>query len=645
MTERDRKNGLKRGAFFQAHGVLPQEYPIKYRPGQEQLIDYYEQKRKRRLRILRKVCILGSLFLAVFGIVRWCTSFHPIRSYYKLYQYYQESILQEKDLSEWSGLSDVMQGTVNGTSMSSCQENDKVLSYIDTSVRLKSVVDADCSATNGQYLYTVSRSVKKEDHSILTQYRLTITSYQIKAGELSFVSEIDEDYTGLSSAPPPVLYLYGATLAVVYTESTVKDGFRSNTNIEFYDLYDGVMTFWSKEVQSGECRLCRQVDGRLYVVSYVGGIVKSDLEKTENYVPMRSGEKMDVKDIYRLKESQGNGYVIVSTLHIGGSFADSKALTGRYENIYMSRNNLYLCSNHYADTTKKESSDRIQIVKLCCEDDEIKLTAATTFPGVQSHNFAIQETGDVLWVAAQVPRYVSRRGTVEKWIEGRVYTFDKQLRELDHLEGLMKDEDIFEAKFIGSIGYLVANGSETPLTRVDLSDPRHLKVLEEQEMPGFSSYYYSLQEGLILGLGQSENGQLRMKLYDGSDPGKLVCRQEIKLQEMASTCSVLQDYRWVTVDVKNQLFGFSVWEINFDEENRMIPNAVIESQRAVFYLYHYDREHGLEQVRRIKMKGGEDTPGFWKGYRVGSYLYLVNQGQKKHKLRIESLDGLIDMKK
>lgn len=655
MADRDRKNGLERVAFLRVHGVLPKRYHMKCRSGQGQMV-YYHDECSRKKRFLMRLCTLAVVFLAVFGGVAWKNStldqnLHGIRrimTYEDLYQYYQESIyLQQKELSrnlsKWgTGMGDVSSDTINGTSMAACQESGEVLSYLDPELREKGSADADCSVTDGQYLYTLSYSAKKWEHFV-TAYHLTVTAYELHAGELKFVSEIEEDYAGMTYGSLPSLCLFEGTLVLVYTEFTVEDGSRTDTNIVFYDIDQGMLDFSHREVQSGDCRVCRQVDGNLCVISHTSPIMKSDLKKTETYIPMRNGEPMAPEDIYMLKETQGNAYEIISIWSSQGSLLDTKVLVGRYENIYMSANNLYLCGNHYANITKKESCDQIQIVKLSCENGEIQWIADTVFPGTQQlgtrqDNFAIQETGGTLWVTTEAQHYVYQEdGQENHWTEGRVYTFDENLEELDHLDGLMKNKMIHGVKYVGSIGYIEPYPKEKSLLCVDFSDPRHLKVLDGLVLSDFPSYFHPVQDDLLLGLGQTNDHQLKLSLYDISDPGKLISIQEIEFEEDVSSCSALWDYRWVLVDRENQLIGF--YASDWDD----ISNPTWKNRRESYYLYHYDRENGLQLAKKIEWKG--KTSGFWKGYRVGSYLYLATQRGKESNLRVESLDGLIDMKK
>lgn len=648
MTDKNRKNGLERVAYLRVHGVLPQRYHMRYRSGQEQMISCHKEGSRKKC-FLMGLCTLAVVVLAVCGGVAWQNSawnqnlheFRRIIAYEDLYQYfkYYEEIREEKLLSGNGGYGcfDVSSSDIAIGAAVNIQQSDAT-AYLGTNLREKEIGEGDYSVTDGKYLYTAYRHVREKRSYV------NVTIYQMEGEKMILTQRWSNKYGRNCNISTPLIYVYDDVMALVYTIRYDWEEYMMNepwnrswkvyTHIEFYDISDrSHIQFLSRQIQNGVVTKCREADGCLYVSSFNDDIILDGIENMERYVPGINGRKIALQDIYMQRERMGNEYNMISSwdLSSGGTQVDVKALVGKCDNIYMTAKNIYLCNSYREYSTENIPSDHTQIIRLSCEKGKLHLTASTTLPGIQSSSFSIQEAGNELWVTLGVEKYGSEYSD-DFWSEVRVYAFDKNLKELDHLEGLAKNENIDAVRYIGQTGYFVSYETVDLLVRVDFSDSHHLKVLDELEMPGFSSYLHPVQDGLLLGAGRSDDGFLKLDLYDVSDPGELIRLQKIQLKERSRDCSLLEDYKWGLVDEENQLFGFSAWE--WDEENL--------TQKGKYYLYHYDRKDGLQLVKKIKLKE-ENTLSSWKGFRVGEYLYLVEYDAERDNIMMASLSGEISM--
>ena len=55
------------------------------------------------------------------------------------------------------------------------------------------------------------------------------------------------------------------------------------------------------------------------------------------------------------------------------------------------------------------------------------------------------------------------------------------------------------------------------LYTIDLSDPADPYIVGELEVTGFSNFLHPVSDDLLLGLGQSEDNQVKLELFDISD--------------------------------------------------------------------------------------------------------------------------------
>lgn len=687
MREEDKKNGLEQLASHRIHGVLPKKYHMRYRSGQEQLVEekslqeleemirgtsaemevpegllpenmkrklvFYQQKKKKRRHILMGVCVLLLLSLAVLGILAWKNRglnqdedpLQQILSYDQLHEYYTGLLSTEQgelfggvdgavNLQASLGAGAGDDATASMGAASSYQTSG-VGGYISTNLREKEVGEGDYSVTDGKYLYTVSNQDRGEDTETgLEGFQIQVTIHQLDGETVKETAKLKKDYTGRYPMNAPTIYVYQDVLALMYTECRVDNGWEKFTNIEFYDISDrSEVKLLSSQKQNGEYRECRESDGYLYVVSTTSNILisKEKGEHEERYVPLMNGEKLEQKDIYLQKDVRGNAYEMVSSWDLShkGEMVDVKALVGMYQDIYMTREHVYFFHLFPARTRREEETDTTQISKLSCHKGNIKVEAFTRFAGSLGDSFAIQESGEELWVTVPVNHYEYYGKHQETWRDVSVYTFDKNLEEIDHLKGLARGERISAVRYIGQTGYFVSYKVVDPLISVDFSDSSHLRVLDELTLPGVSQYLHPVQDDLLLGVGRENNNtegdQLKLDLYDISDPKKLSRMQKELLDADWYECSVFKNYRWILVDEENQLVGFS---------------ATNGKGNPYYYLYHYDRQEGLELVKKVEI---EDHPcqyyNIWKGFRVGEYLYLVQyQSRGETKIQIEKLD-------
>ena len=88
--------------------------------------------------------------------------------------------------------------------------------------------------------------------------------------------------------------------------------------------------------------------------------------------------------------------------------------------------------------------------------------------------------------------------------------------------GLGRGEQIYAVRFIEDVGFVVTFRQTDPLYTVDLSDPRHPRVLGELKIRGYSAYLHPLGGDLLLGVGQdatAEGARLgtQLSLFDVSN--------------------------------------------------------------------------------------------------------------------------------
>lgn len=691
MAEKQSKNAVENLASHRIHGVLPKKYHMKYRSGQEELIEektlreieqmirqtsedmdvpegllpenmerkleFLYNKKKRRRRNLMIAGLILAVCIVIFVALAWknrpmskgYANLDHIYSYEQLYQYYvglaEDSSLLYHGYNDITGAAWGFSSSLNGAMSSSAADTG---SFTSTNVREEGIGESDFTVTDGKYIYTVFEhedGVEEETPGVSlgmeVNVEIKIGISQVDGKKVRTVGTIHKAYRGVKGYGlwgEPSIYVYGDVLVLLCSGFIEENSWEQGTKICFYDVSDrSHPKLLKEEVQRGVYHECREVDGYLYVISYKPYIATGGLKREDesSYIPMIGSEKLSVQDIYFPKNAVSNAYEMISSWDLSepGKCADVKALVGYYSNIYMTADNIYFANTVYASRDNRDETDKTNISKLTCEKGKIEGIATAYFPGTIDSSFAIQEHGDELWVTAQVHHYIYREDfedtkyqysgpAVNEWTDVSVHTFDGRLRSMDSLDGLVKNEEIYAVRYIGETGYFVSYEQTDPLVSIDLSDARHLKVLDELVMPGFSSYLHPVDDNLLLGVGQEDDGSIKLDLYDISNPRKL-SRLYQEVLEDVRFCAVFWDYKWFMVDQENQLFGISM-DGGVDEVS--------------YYVYYYDRNTGLQLVKKVNpnSKNGKGNYFIWQGFHIGDYLYMVAKGGEG-KIRVVEL--------
>lgn len=206
----------------------------------------------------------------------------------------------------------------------------------------------------------------------------------------------------------------------------------------------------------------------------------------------------------------------------------------------------------YLNKANATTTTRVYIFDV--DGVDLKLRAVFETPGEVLDQFAVEEAGGRFVLATTVrpvkfvlskPVYILPRGTVVdiiidgiRWSNitppplpkpkavlttrvgepsSSVYVYDTDGRLVGRLEGLAPGEQIYAARLVGDVLYLVTFRQVDPLFAIDLSKPEEPRVLGYLKIPGFSEYLHPVGDGKLLGVGQ-HNGSVKIALFDVSDP-------------------------------------------------------------------------------------------------------------------------------
>jgi hypothetical protein len=162
-------------------------------------------------------------------------------------------------------------------------------------------------------------------------------------------------------------------------------------------------------------------------------------------------------------------------------------------------------------------------------------------PGTLIGQYAMSEYGGYLRVATTVgeptPAPVDGGAAPAQRSDNMVSVLqpkDGSLVTVGALSGLGRGEKIYSVRFEGDLGYVVTFNQTDPLYVIDLTNPRSPVLAGKLPLSGYSSFLQPLGNGLLLGVGQSVDQDLRtqglqIEVLGVADPDKpsLDSRQEL----------------------------------------------------------------------------------------------------------------------
>lgn len=498
--------------------------------------------------------------------------------------------------------------------------------YSDTNIQVEGVDEADVVKTDGRNIYALFGSV-------LQIFRADGENTGLLS-ELYLGSEDDETYT-----EPFELYTDGSCLIVLThkTEQTSDWMWKELTEILFYDAADPaepklITTF----AQDGYYQTSRLTDGTLYLVTQQ--YLYEDPDEGKDWIPRTYCNGKDsilpAEDIYLCPDCHDTAFTLVGAYDsTGAELSDVCSFTGCCDNVYMSRDNLYLAqyssemlaSEPYSEdqytVTDYESVSATRIHRIAAQDGKLTPTGTGTVNGQLHNQFSMDEYDGMLRLAVTTSSYSYKIYKDEKYgfenyaeqdsaTNNAVIVLDSQMEQLGIADDLVEDEQIYSVRFIGETAYVVTYESIDPVFTIDLSDPTKPTVQSALELTGVSNYLQSYGDGLLFGFGEAldENAAssgLQLNMFDVSDA------KNVKL--LAKT--VIEDYG------SEAIYNHKALIVEPEKNLIMFPGG-----DATYYVYSY--EDGKFTERGCFEIGTENERHYWywqhsRGLYIGDYLYLL----------------------
>jgi len=284
------------------------------------------------------------------------------------------------------------------------------------------------------------------------------------------------------------------------------------------------------------------------------------------------------------------------------------------------------------------------INKVAVSGANITPVANAQVPGHVNNQFSMDEYNGNLRIATTLSARWSWWGQdggseIDKQSSNNIYTLDSNLNQLDSLEGIAVNEQIYSTRFVGGRLYMVTFRQVDPFFVYDLSDPKNIKEMGQLKIPGFSRYLHPYDENTLIGIGQdtNSNGQttgLKVSLFDVSDIAHPKEIAKYVSTDRYAQSSALWEHRAFLFSKEKNLLVIPAYNYDWQDKNNNFNGAL------VFNI----TKSGI--ALRGLIDHSQTTDQYYYSPAVERSLYIENELYTKspHLLRINALSDLHSVK-
>ncbi|KDR93904.1 Secreted protein containing C-terminal beta-propeller domain [Peptoclostridium litorale DSM 5388] len=508
--------------------------------------------------------------------------------------------------------------------------------YSETNIQVEGVDEADIVKTDGEYIYQIRNN--------------NISVVRADGGKLSLESEIE----GKDGFKASEMYLSGETLAVIGVSSRpefrmmdqdVKESIwpypGSALKMEVYDISDKSSPKQVRSVEiDGRYVTSRLIEGKLYMVANKNMNVlyrEGEFDYRPSIYDSIEGRPIEIPydEIRYFPDSVMSSYLITIGIDLENldKRADIDAYLGSGQNVYASRENMYVAETRYEYDYELDESGNSEvyypvykvntdIFKFRLDGGDIDYVTKGKVAGTVLNQFSMDEHGGEFRIATTSGEIWR---TDERTSKNNIYVLDRSMDVIGKLEGIAPTEKIYSARFIGDRAYMVTFRQVDPFYVIDLSDSENPEILGYLKIPGYSDYLHPYDESHIIGFGketvQTKGGftveGMKIGIFDVSDVESPVQSHAISIGERGTDSEMLRNHKALMFSSQKGIMAFPLTEMRKADEGW----SQFYYQGA--YVYAVDVEKGFDLIGKASHLSREDYE------KAGSYWYESDKNVKR----------------
>lgn len=521
----------------------------------------------------------------------------------------------------------------NANSKNETATNEVANDYSKTNTQVQGVDEADIVKTDGTYIY------------YLTNEKLTIINTE-NASQMKEMSTIkfDETFT------PEELFLNNDKIIVIgtryeYDKTERKIGIdedylypnymdKTYTSAKLYNVKDKINPTLERTVEvEGDYLTARMIGSNVYIASnkymyyaYICNTYKSTELNEDDFKPhyldtatSNETKSINFDCIYYIPEFEDTNYLNIVAFNItNNQEANVESYLGAGEEIYASKENLYVTKTKYDYERKNKTSITTEIYKFNLNNANCTFAKAGDVPGSVLNQFSMDECNGYFRIATtDSTSWNSESNT------NNLYVINENLETIGKIEGLAKGERIYSVRFMGNRAYMVTFVETDPLFVIDLSNPTTPTVLGELKIPGYSKYLHPYDETHLIGIGEDTevvnygygdrvvtNG-MKMAMFDVTDPNNPQELYNVKIGEKGTYSELLYNHKALLFSKEKNIIAFPI-SITDNDYKVTFQGAIV---------YGVSLEKGFELKTKIS-NSATDYDRYYSRNRVERIIYI-----------------------
>ena len=521
----------------------------------------------------------------------------------------------------------------NANSKNETATNEVANDYSKTNTQVQGVDEADIVKTDGTYIY------------YLTNEKLTIINTE-NASQMKEMSTIkfDETFT------PEEIFLNNDKIIVIgkryeYDKTERKIGIdedylypnymdKTYTSAKLYNVKDKTNPTLERTVEvEGDYLTARMIGSNVYIASnkymyyaYICNTYKSTELNEDDFKPhyldtatSNETKSINFDCIYYIPEFEDTNYLNIVAFNItNNQEANVESYLGAGEEIYASKENLYVTKTKYDYERKNKTSITTEIYKFNLNNANCTFAKAGDVPGSVLNQFSMDECNGYFRIATtDSTSWNSESNT------NNLYVLNENLETIGKIEGLAKGERIYSVRFMGNRAYMVTFVETDPLFVIDLSNPTTPTVLGELKIPGYSKYLHPYDETHLIGIGEDTevvnygygdrvvtNG-MKMAMFDVTDPNNPQELYNVKIGEKGTYSELLYNHKALLFSKEKNIIAFPI-SITENDYKVTFQGAIV---------YGVSLEKGFELKTKIS-NSATDYDRYYSRNRVERIIYI-----------------------
>lgn len=521
----------------------------------------------------------------------------------------------------------------NANSKNETATNEVANDYSKTNTQVQGVDEADIVKTDGTYIY------------YLTNEKLTIINTE-NASQMKEMSTIkfDETFT------PEEIFLNNDKIIVIgkryeYDKTERKIGIdedflypnymdKTYTSAKLYNVKDKTNPTLERTVEvEGDYLTARMIGSNVYIASnkymyyaYICNTYKSTELNEDDFKPhyldtatSNETKSINFDCIYYIPEFEDTNYLNIVAFNItNNQEANVESYLGAGEEIYASKENLYVTKTKYDYERKNKTSITTEIYKFNLNNANCTFAKAGDVPGSVLNQFSMDECNGYFRIATtDSTSWNSESNT------NNLYVLNENLETIGKIEGLAKGERIYSVRFMGNRAYMVTFVETDPLFVIDLSNPTTPTILGELKIPGYSKYLHPYDETHLIGIGEDTevvnygygdrvvtNG-MKMAMFDVTDPNNPQELYNVKIGEKGTYSELLYNHKALLFSKEKNIIAFPI-SITDNDYKVTFQGAIV---------YGVSLEKGFELKTKIS-NSATDYDRYYSRNRVERIIYI-----------------------